>query len=510
MAIPFLPRRDENPTEGDEPSTAGAEQNPGNGEMSEGDDPAEPAAIAASQQDEISTAPEGDDDDQADNVGETDSASVASSIIEDGEELATPVSGFGFGSAAVDAEGGADAGQGQDDSEVETESVSAATPEVDAFSTDRDVDMEAAEEAVQPGLPEQREDLASIAPAADGGGAVPTTADQGVDSDLQSDVGVAPTEPDDGGEPVQDPQPVRVTDPAPDTPPGGVVPNLGTDHVGGLLGQRARDVLRPGGGQQVARPARVLAMANQKGGVGKTTTAINLGAALAELGSRVLLIDMDPQGSLGVGLGADPHARQQTIYNLLLVDGTTVDEVLVRTNVENLHLLPANIDLAAAELLLVQEVAREQALRRVVEHVQYRYDFVLIDCPPSLGLLTINGLTAAEGVIVPLEAEYFALRGMSLLMQTLEKVQARLNPQLKLEGIVATMFDGRTLHAREVLERVRSAFGDAVFKTTINKTIRFAEAPVAGEPILSYRPRSKGSDAYRDLAREVLAREPSS
>ena len=305
-------------------------------------------------------------------------------------------------------------------------------------------------------------------------------------------------------------EPVPVTTPSPEEPSEQVVPPLGVEVLGNLRSQRERDVLRPGGGQQVARPARVIALANQKGGVGKTTTTINLGAALAELGSRVLLVDIDPQGSLGVGLGADPQSLERTVYNLLLTDGTAVDDVLIETNVENLHLLPANIDLAAAELLLVQEVAREQALRRVIERVQYRYDFILIDCPPSLGLLTINGLTAADSVIVPLEAEYFALRGMSLLMQTLEKVQARLNPRLELQGIVATMFDGRTLHAREVLERVRSAFGDTVFKTTVNKTIRFAEAPVAGEPILTYRPHSKGSDAYRDLAREVLAREPSS
>jgi chromosome partitioning protein len=271
-----------------------------------------------------------------------------------------------------------------------------------------------------------------------------------------------------------------------------------------------RTAERPTGGPSKRRPARVTALANQKGGVGKTTTAINLGAALTELGERVLLVDMDPQGSLGVGLGFEPHARDTTIYNLLMQDGATIDEALLETTTEGLHLLPANIDLAAAELLLVQEVAREQALQRIVDRLRYRYDRILVDCPPSLGLLTINGLTAADGVMVPLECEYFALRGMSLLMQTVERVQHRLNPSLQLEGIVATMFDGRTIHAREVLERVRDAFGDAVLETTINKTIRFAEAPVAGEPILSYAPRSRGADAYRALAREVREREPSS
>jgi len=290
---------------------------------------------------------------------------------------------------------------------------------------------------------------------------------------------------------------------------GAVEPDmLGADAAANLRSQR--DLLRPGGGPEKRQPARVIAMANQKGGVGKTTTTINLGGALAELGGRVLLIDMDPQGSLGVGLGIEPHSRESTVYNLLMQDGTTLDDALAETGLDGLHLLPANIDLAAAELLLVQEVAREQALQRIVDRLRYRYDHILIDCPPSLGLLTINGLTAADGVLIPLECEYFALRGMSLLMQTLERVRDRLNPQLHLEGIVATMFDPRTLHTREVLERVRDAFGDAVFDTTINKTIRFAEAPVAGEPILSYASRSRGAEAYRSLAKEVLQREPSS
>lgn len=284
--------------------------------------------------------------------------------------------------------------------------------------------------------------------------------------------------------------------------------NWGADAARQL--QTSGEQLRPGGGPEKRRPARVIAMANQKGGVGKTTTTINLGAALAEQGRRVLLIDVDPQGSLGVGLGVEPHALEVTIYNLLMQDGTGLDEALVETAIEDLHLLPANIDLAAAELLLVQEVAREQALERIVQRLRYRYDHILIDCPPSLGLLTINGLTAADGVVVPLECEYFALRGMSLLMQTLERVRSRLNPELELEGIIATMFDQRTIHSREVLERVRDAFGDVVFDTTVTKTIRFAEAPVAGEPILSYAPRSRGADAYRELAREVLERESAS
>jgi chromosome partitioning protein len=253
--------------------------------------------------------------------------------------------------------------------------------------------------------------------------------------------------------------------------------------------------------------ARVIALANQKGGVGKTTTVISLGAALAELGQRVLLIDMDPQGSLGVGLGVEPQALDVTVYNLLMGDASAPDGI-VPSSYDGMDVLPANIDLAAAELALVHEVAREQSLRRVVEQVAPTYDVVLVDCPPSLGLLTLNGLTAADGVIIPLECEYFALRGMSLLIDTVDKVRARLNPRLELTGILPTMVDTRTIHAREVLGRVEEAFGPLVFSTRISKTIRFAEAPVAGEAILSYAPESKGSTAYRELAKEVLARTP--
>ena len=252
--------------------------------------------------------------------------------------------------------------------------------------------------------------------------------------------------------------------------------------------------------------AKIIALANQKGGVGKTTTTISLGAALVELGASVLLVDMDPQGSLGVGLGIEANALDTTVYNLLLQDGASLDDAIVSTKTPGLDLLPANIDLAAAEILLVQEVAREHALKRVLERVRDRYDFVLIDCPPSLGLLTINALSASDGVIVPLECEYFALRGMSLLMQTLERVRERLNPELRLEGVIATMYDGRTLHGRDVFDRVKEAFGDVVFTTTIGKTIRFAEAPVAGESILTYAPTSAGAKAYRALGQEVFER----
>jgi chromosome partitioning protein len=250
---------------------------------------------------------------------------------------------------------------------------------------------------------------------------------------------------------------------------------------------------------------RVIALANQKGGVGKTTTAINLGAALAENGKRVLLVDMDPQGALSVGLGLNPLSLEQTLYTLLMDPKRDADEVIVRTKIDGLDLLPSNIDLAAAEVLLVGEVAREQALARVLRPLRKRYDFLLTDCPPSLGLLTVNALTAADGVLIPLECEYFALRGMALLMDTISKITERLNPNLEIVGILATMYDARTVHGREVLGRVEDAFGDQVFQTVIGKTIRFAEAPVAGQSILTYAADSSGAAAYRKLAKEVLA-----
>ena len=255
-------------------------------------------------------------------------------------------------------------------------------------------------------------------------------------------------------------------------------------------------------------PARIMAMCNQKGGVGKTTSTINLGAALAEYGRRVLLVDFDPQGALSVGLGVNPLQLDRTVYNLLMDSTISVDDILLKTAVPGLDLLPSNIDLSAAEVQLVGEVAREQVLGRALAAVRDDYDVILIDCQPSLGLLTVNALTAAHSEIIPLECEFFALRGVALLIQTIDKVRDRLNPQLELEGILATMYDARTLHGREVLARLLEAFGDGVFHTVINRTVRFPETTVAGEPITTYAPSSAGARAYRDLAKEVLARCP--
>ena len=252
--------------------------------------------------------------------------------------------------------------------------------------------------------------------------------------------------------------------------------------------------------------AKVIALTNQKGGVGKTTTTINLGACIAETGRTVLLVDFDPQGSLSVGLGINPHTLERSIYGLLLSRQYEPQEVVTPTSTSGVDILPANIDLSAAEVQLVSEVAREQTLRRVLTKLRGDYDYILIDCAPSLGLLTINALTASDYVIMPLELEFFALRGIALLTDTIDKVQDRLNPDLQVLGLLGTMFDSRTLHGREVLERIVEAFGDQVFHTVIRRTVRFPETTVAGEPITTYAPNSPGAVSYRQLAREVLLR----
>jgi chromosome partitioning protein len=252
-------------------------------------------------------------------------------------------------------------------------------------------------------------------------------------------------------------------------------------------------------------PARIISLCNQKGGVGKTTTTINLGATLAGYGRRVLAIDFDPQGALSAGLNVNTHDAL-TIYDLLLGSAKDPSAAIQHTSVEGLDVIPANIDLSAAEVHLVNEVARETILARVLRKVSADYDVILIDCQPSLGLLTINALTASHGVFIPLECEFFALRGVALLVETIDKVRDRLNPAIELDGILATMYDPRTLHSREVLERVVDAFGDAVLETVIGRTVKFPDASVAGRPITQFAPEHAAAKAYMQLARELVAR----
>lgn len=253
-------------------------------------------------------------------------------------------------------------------------------------------------------------------------------------------------------------------------------------------------------------PARIVALCNQKGGVGKTTTTVNLAACLAELGRRVLVVDFDPQGAASAGLGIAAHDLDVTVYDLLMRNDIDTASVIAHTDIEGLDVLPANIDLSAAEVQLVGEVARESALARALRSVEDDYDVILIDCQPSLGLLTVNALVAAHGVLIPLAAEYFAMRGVALLVDTIKKVQDRLNPRLTMDGIVPTMFDGRTLHSHEVVERVREAFGDRVTQTMIHRTVKFPDATVAAEPITTFAPTHAAAEAYRELARELIAR----
>jgi chromosome partitioning protein len=254
--------------------------------------------------------------------------------------------------------------------------------------------------------------------------------------------------------------------------------------------------------------AQVIALCNQKGGVGKTTTTINLGAALAEYGRKVLLVDFDPQASMTVGLGFNPHDIQTTIYHVMMEREVSVTDAIVHTSVPGLDLVPSNIDFAGAEMQLINEVGREQVLDRALRPARKEYDVILIDCQPSLGLLTVNALAASSGVIVPLECEYFALRGVALLKGTIDKVQDRINPDLEIIGLLGTMYDGRTLHSREVLATLVDGWGDSVFHTVIRRTVKFSEATVAGEPLLSYAGESGGADSYRQLAREVVTRCP--
>ena len=259
-------------------------------------------------------------------------------------------------------------------------------------------------------------------------------------------------------------------------------------------------------------PARVISLCNQKGGVGKTTTAISLAGALAELGRKVLVVDFDPQGALTAGLGASAHDGP-TIYNLLVPERSTdpnfvpltTRDVIHNTTIDNIHILPANIDLAAAEVQLVNEVAREHVLDDVLKPILGDYDVVLIDCQPSLGLLTVNALTASQGVLIPLACEFFALRGVALLLDTIEKVKARLNPTLELDGILPTMYDPRTLHSVEVLDLVKQNRPKDVLQTIIRRTVKFPDSTVAAAPITVFAPDHQAAESYRELARELIS-----
>jgi chromosome partitioning protein len=252
---------------------------------------------------------------------------------------------------------------------------------------------------------------------------------------------------------------------------------------------------------------RVLAIANQKGGVGKTTTAVNLGAALAELGYRILVVDLDPQGNATTGLGVNARNLEASVYDVILHD-VPIEDCIEPTNLRNLFLIPATIDLAGAEIELVPAFSRELRLKRAIDSVLDDFDFVLIDCPPSLGLLTVNALAAAHEVAVPIQCEYYALEGLGQLLRNIERVRANLNPSLTVTTIIMTMFDARTRLAEQVVAEVRSHFGDRVCRSVVPRTVRLSEAPSFGQPIIVFDPSSRGATAYRELAREVSGGAP--
>lgn len=250
---------------------------------------------------------------------------------------------------------------------------------------------------------------------------------------------------------------------------------------------------------------RIIAIANQKGGVGKTTTAINLSACLAEKGKKVLAVDMDPQGNMTSGLGVDKESVDKTVYDLI-IGHAEIEDVVIKSNYDNLEIVPTSIDLSAAEIELIGIEDKEYIIRGAIEKVKDNYDFIIIDCPPSLSMLTINAMTTADSVLVPIQCEYYALEGLSQLIHTVELVKSRLNERLEIEGVVFTMYDARTNLSLQVVENVKDNLQQNVYKTIIPRNIRLAEAPSYGMPINQYDPKSAGSDSYMRLAEEVIGK----